>query len=709
MWEKLNEEIIKLLTKIQLRLRKKKNERQKKEAYIKKLIDSYHEKSVWVNIATPLTGLLTLLIYLSIGIVSADYRGERIIYIITLIIEGILLAILLWEFICCLGNDGLKKLIRFIVSASKRVIVLGVVIGFGYCCLISFFPKVEYYSAVKEVYGIPTGIESSKLEKEDLSEQARYWEIIDKRQKNHMTLLYRDAYKQADFMQKYSTLYNMSLFQPPIRIEIDYKKSRDKNKYRSYGPDAFDVASENGFREPVKLEYYDDSGKLLLKLEKDGGNSFEIITYSSKNTPELLNSLLLHVPEGKVFESNLISQQIEVIYNSAGLPEMRKLNSHINLYGVSGERYIYNENGQISTLYFLDTDGIPVCNNIGIMTIDFQYDEDGNLQNIRYYSDEEKTEKTEGFCGVFCENFKYENGNLAERRQLGRNGSPCYDMNSVCKYRYVYDHGALTEEYFYGRNNSSVYIEMEQIQCCSVKFAKPANNDENLFSISFDLKTNQNSLVSTKSLQNLQDNINKMALVKKQKRINKEEDESSKEETNNNSIVNSKNSEMYIDMNNNLTNIEFQGNLNFYKDTGLTDDLNENDIKPQYTSVYYKMEEGRIKEISYCDENGDITVNEQGCAVKHFDYYQDNSFWVIKESYLNKDGSECIINEGYAAIETIYEDDKMDQIKSQKYLDENDKPVNNKKTGYAIIKYEYKDLLNTKGDISKSQYFDSVK
>ncbi len=138
--------------------------------------------------------------------------------------------------------------------------------------------------------------------------------------------------------------------------------------------------------------------------------------------------------------------QIEVIYNSVGLPEMRRMVSGANLYGVSGESYVYNTNGQISTLYFLDSYGMPVCNNIGIMTIDFQYDDTGNLQSICYYSDLDKTIKTEGFSGVFCEKFLYEKGNLIERLQVGHSGSPAYDNNTVCKYRDTYARGKLVKE-----------------------------------------------------------------------------------------------------------------------------------------------------------------------------------------------------------------------------------------------------------------------
>ncbi len=76
-------------------------------------------------------------------------------------------------------------------------------------------------------------------------------------------------------------------------------------------------------------------------------------------------------------EASVISQAIEVTYNSDGLPKTRRISPHIyNLYGVNGERYAYNENKQ--------------------------------LTGIRYFSDEKGEERIEGFQGVFCEKFEYD-------------------------------------------------------------------------------------------------------------------------------------------------------------------------------------------------------------------------------------------------------------------------------------------------------------
>lgn len=652
------------------------------------VIDKYHSKSSWINITAPLTSLLTLSIYLSVGIVSADYKDEVAIYLATFFIEGILLLILCWEFVCCVGSKAIRK------WAGRTCVISAFTIGT--VILLNIFiqnlPDTRYYAAVTEVYGIPAGIEDTRLSKNDLSKRAGYWEINDRKYKNHMTLTYVDAYNQAEIMQEHSTLYNMSLFQYPVRVEIDYERSKNKDKYRSYGEESFEAARKNDFREPVRVGYYSNSDKLLLELEKNNEDVFEITTYSSKDKPQLLNSTLLRIPAGQQSENDMTFQQIEVTYNSAGLPEIRKLKSRVNLYGVSGEKYIYDENHRLSTLHFLNSDGIPACNNLGIMTIDFKYSEDGNLQSICYYSDEEKTEKTEGFYKVFHEKFLYsDDGNLVERRQLGREGSPCYDSNKVCKYKYTYDAGELREEAFYGRNNSPVYMKMQQLQSSSVKFGRFIENGSPMISVLFALRTNQDLPGESIEAQNSEDTEKSEISDTKEKaqEDSKTETPEKKEKTNDSRAYNvyelKTEPDVNTDANNKPDKVKFQEDAEFYLDLhGAEEVVN---VKTNYTSIYYKVVNGCIEEMSYRDKDGNFTDNEQGCSMRKFAY--DCKQRIIREEFFNAEGNECIVDEGYTAIETAYMDGEGEQIKYVKYLDANGEPVNKKKTGYAIIRYKY--------------------
>lgn len=507
-----------------------------------------------------------------------------------------------------------------------------------------------------------------------------------------MTLTYVDAYNQADIMREYSTLSNMSLFQHPVRIEIDYKRSRDKDKYRSYGEDSFEAARKNHFREPIRVGYYSDSDKLLLELEKNEDDVFEITSYSSKDMPQLLNSILLRIPDEQTSENDMTFQQVEVTYNSAGLPETRILKSRVNLYGVSGEKYVYDKNNRLSTLYFLDSDGVPVCNNLGIMTVDFQYNGDGNLQSICYYSDEEKTEKTEGFNKAFHEKFIYDNdGNLAERRQLGRGGSPCYDINKACKYQYVYEDGELKEEFYYGRNDSPVYIKIGQVQSCSIKYGKPAEGGNYMISVSFNMRTNQDlseESTSVKTDKGLKNGEPSGAGAEIQNESDsKTEAPEKEEETNDSKALYGLQTEIKdgTGTDNKPEEVKFQQEAEIYLDLKPT--IDEVNVNTDYKSIYFKVENGRIAEMSYRDKDGKLTVNEQGCATRQYRYDYNQS--IIRETFLNGDGIECTVDEGYAAIETVYADGQSKRVEYIKYLGIDGKPVNNKKTGYAIVRYKY--------------------
>lgn len=128
-------------------------------------IDKHHDQSNWTNITAPLTSLLTLSVYLTIGIVSADYKGEVAIYFATFFIEFILLLILLWEFACCVGSKAIRKSWTYVCIIMG--IIIGIIILLSIC--IKNFPDIQYYASVTEVYGMPTGIEDTRLTKGELN------------------------------------------------------------------------------------------------------------------------------------------------------------------------------------------------------------------------------------------------------------------------------------------------------------------------------------------------------------------------------------------------------------------------------------------------------------------------------------------------------------------------------------------------------------
>lgn len=241
---------------------------------------------------------------------------------------------------------------------------------------------------------MPDGV-GEVLSKGERDGRSNYWKI--QRFPNQFVLTYAEPYGQLEVMKRHSTAYNMSVFQPTARIVYDCKKNEDK--YHSISQDAFSLAKDFGFLEPVRVTYYGSDGKQHMQMERNSSDRMEITSYSSEEQPQLLQSTLLRVPDGKSAGNGMKSQQIEVTYGSDGRLLTCSLSSgKKNQYGVSGERYTYRD-GRLSALCYLDGGGNLICNNLGVMTIEFHYEEE-NLKSIRYYSDEKGFKRADGFYGA---------------------------------------------------------------------------------------------------------------------------------------------------------------------------------------------------------------------------------------------------------------------------------------------------------------------
>ncbi len=414
---------------------------------LKKAIEDNHAKSNWINIGVMITNIMGLVVNHSISSEYAEAQDMPVIYL-SRIAAIIMCGILCWEFICLVGYQNWEKVGKFIQTIAERfvkyfqnhsrkyrialfmIIILALVLAAGIRKNVRRnYHTTEYYTSVTEVYGLPTGV-GDPLDQEELDHRSGYWRIDDYPYRQHTVLTYVDPYQQMELMRKYSRLYSMELFQTPARIEYEYTSNTVSGRYLN------------------KISYYSSSGKLLLELDGNGSDQYELSVYSPEERPQLFQSTLLRIPDDQTDETDLESQQIEVRYDPDGLPSVRRLCFGLyNQYGVNGERYVYDENRQLSKLYYLDHNGNTVCNKLGIMMISFEYETPGKLRSIRYYSDENGKEQTEGFYGVFCENFTYdkETGNLTERKQLNRSESSWVnDTNGVYRYEYDYQDGALT-------------------------------------------------------------------------------------------------------------------------------------------------------------------------------------------------------------------------------------------------------------------------
>lgn len=407
--KKLHERIRQLIEKFKLN---------KLRDTLKSRIDKGSNKYSWSDFVELLASMATLATYFTISYAVAEYEKKVWLYIFYAVALAGMIYLTACKFICLFPWNICKKICLWVVKKVKAIVTrlreVYIRIRFAIPAVIALaglliynYHNTEYYREVVEIYGVPVGT-GEPMTLEERKNCAGYWKIENYPIKKQIKLEYQEPYGQMEIMRDKSTLYGMRMFQPTPHIVCRYRKGK-KDKYRGYGQEHFITAKNCNFREAVKTSYYFDDNKLLLELERIGdGDSFQIISYSLENIPQLLNSTLLIAPEDEDSQRAILSQQVEVTYNEDGLPETRKLNQYsCNLYGINGERYVYDQNKRLAALYYLDSDGEPVCNMKGIMMIAFRYDEKDMLQSISYFSDEKGSKPTEGFNGVFCEKFQY--------------------------------------------------------------------------------------------------------------------------------------------------------------------------------------------------------------------------------------------------------------------------------------------------------------
>lgn len=703
-------------------------------------IKQRHENIRGIDLMSLLVSVFTLTTYCTISPILAEYQGKKIVYWTAILAIIIIVSIAVWEFICLIGYDIWKYLFdcfcilrdKIIVHFKRKkkpsqlifILLILSIMTAGIWVLLLQVHKTEYYVSIAEVYGIPVGV-GETLSLEERKSCLNYWKIEDYLFQRRMILTYGNPDHQSEIIKEYSSLYNMDFFQPADRIV--YKYRRNKDKFLSLNDEnAYLAANDNKFREPLDISYFNGNGKLLLKLKKkEDCDEFMILHYSSDSMPQLLNSTLLRIPSNEeewtkenkgeqifseyedeqifredkdehisrnIIENSIILQQIEVNYNSDGLPETRRINPHIyNLYGVNGERYVYDQNKHLTALYYLDINGNPVCNQLGIMMVSFEYGEDDRLACIRYFSDENGTEKVEGFNKVFCEKYAYDtDGNLCQRKQLNRNENKWYDKNGVCEYQYAYDHGRLIRETFLDVSGNS--IRKKELQSASLEYHEKVKEDGNkMIIVSFDsvvISTNQNTQIKVEEkkskIENKEDTVLVMASVgtelkDKEKKDNREE---------NNDTVN--NDEFFdTEQTKNRSYREEERKEEEENSSIVNIDLGEtNDILRAYTSVCYFFDpDKKISETSYY--NGETRVlNEDGFFKKQVKY--DSKLRVAKKLYFNEKDELNPINGGYSQVSIIYVSENGDVKKRIEYRNEKEELTLNTKEEYGYAYVEYK-------------------
>lgn len=721
---------------------KTKEKLKKLGALLKKKMKEGHKNSRWIEVMELLVSAITLTTYCAISPILAEYHGKKAVYWTASSVIILLLVIAFWKFICLIKYKTWEKFFSSLFSLLKKtadfiprwfhaprsifILLFAVIMGTCIGIFLEQFHTTEYYASIMEVYGIPVGV-GAPLSTEKPENCTDYWIIEEYPLRRTIIVTHENAFDEQAVMEDFSSIYNMAFFQPVDRMV--YKYGKNKEKFRALNDEkSYLAAVDNSFREPREISYFDSHGKLLLHMQReDASDTFAILTYSMDSAPQLFNSTLLRIPEKEAdlnekqerdeiisrnaIGASILSQKIEVTYNSDGLPDTRRISPHIyNLYGVNGERYEYNQNRQLTALYYLDTNGNPICNQKGIMTVSFEYDENDKLAGIRYFSDENKEEKIEGFHGVFCEKFEYDaDGNLCVRKQLNQNENRWYDKNGVCEYRYTYVGNRLAQEEFLdfsGNKTNNQNVNSSLVEFNKVENSKENGDDSTVIIVSLDTTTRPAEQVSSESethrKQENKENIlwvtPELTSTDKEKPEGQEVNQDKTGSANDNAPTASVNetngtetaerdtatpSERTVDDSSATEETNIAG-----ENTSQIDVREEDPPVRNYTKIYYTVnKKEKALHVSYYNENRRVR-NAQGFSAKEISY--DDKSRVTEKNYFDETGRSCLTVNGYAKVLFEYASEYGDEKKLIEYKGTSDEPKINTKDGcgYTNVTYE---------------------
>ena len=736
--------------------------------FLKKKMKRGHKKYRWFDVMELLVSAITLTAFCTISPILAEYQGKQVVYWTAVGVIALLVMTALWQIACLIGRKNGKKIFRVIgswgtealdaigrwIHAPRFLYRLALVVGMGTCLIMVLCQthSTKCYTAVTEKFGIPVGV-GKPLRDNELKDLAEYWTIEHYWLRRTISVTHEDAYHENEIMGQYSSLYNMNFFQPVERMDYKYKKNRKKFK-DLYDDKAYLEADRNGFREPTAISYYNGDGKLLLQMKKrNDSDTYDILTYAVDSEPQLFNSTLLRIPEEEddeegdnkkkqekdeiitrnATEASVMSQAIEVTYNSDGLPETRRISPHIyNLCGVNGERYTYNENKQLTALYYLDINGDAICNQKGIMMVSFEYDEKSRLTGIRYFSDEKGEERIEGFQGVFCEKFEYDtDGNLCIRKQLNQSENRWYDKNGVCEYRYTYAEGRLEREEFLDFSGNMANNQNPNVKSTLMEFAEDRDEEGNkVITVSFDpviRLAESNADVPTdkaeenRSREERQDIISVMSgrVIRgmwEDDNVDKKQDETEGQS--------GEASVQPVDESGNAKKVEKSAAAPEGKvadglaaaeetapaggDTSRNNQEKEELPVRNYTKVCHAIDEkNNTLKISYYNDKRPVK-NEQGFSVEQISY--DSERRVEKKAYFDEKEKPCLTADGYSQVIFNYRFGRGDEKERIEYKNADEElAINNRKEcGYAAVEYmPYENGENLNGNtIIELKYYD---
>ena len=318
----------------------------------------------------------------------------------------------------------------------------------------------EYYVDYVDKWGVPQGV--LPLEKEDV---------------NHRYGTYRFEYKRIPIGEPnfydwrlHKVSYINSYGRP---ITIDESEFTDR-----YPIQELIYSSENG--DISDVIYFNEKGKEVMshKISSRNGIKASIADLENKKNDGGVGfaKKMTGLKDDFINSNSKISRYV---YERNKNGFIKKLTFNANndddiessmvpdANGVWGLEYELDSLGRRVSIKYLNEDGTPLSNKIGISSLQYKYNDKGFICEIKCYNlDGELTLNEDLWAGVKSRSDIY--GNITEKSFYGKNDSLCFHKDGFAKIIRKYDsRWNVTEASFYGINDSLCYSEYGYAICRS--------------------------------------------------------------------------------------------------------------------------------------------------------------------------------------------------------------------------------------------------
>lgn len=542
-----------------------------------------------------------------------------------------------------LAPEKKSKMPIFIAAAVAAVCLL-----FGFGLWDYFRTKVDYYKDYSEYYGVAKGIGS--LSSREVSHREMSYRIESSRWKVRRITLVNSKNKT---ISHHDSEHTNSRFSDVHYYYSDNGKVDYKKVYDAYGKLLYKIDYDENLK--VAMFKYDDEHGTAKRLLS---NTTQLFNINDSERSSITRYLLTYDNKG-------LLQKVEYASGEDNTP----VGDAENIYG---QAYSYDEKGRITEIRFLGQDGKVRGNRLGLAIKQYTFDDDDNWTEVKYLSAQGNPSHDGNNCPLV--KLGYDKwGNRASERYYTIDGKPSYRTDlAACGFTYEYDddgnnilrsiidgdgnnmigkNGYAQTKMSYNDNGFLTMIEF--LDKDGSRTNRTTEDGEIMSIVKYDV--DERGLNLTTAYYNTQEKPleNSMGLHK---------------------IV-----------------CEYDSVGNIMK----VDYLNK-DLKPaQYggfnSSVKYKYNNQYLCEsMSYYDEDGKLTYNQNGIAMCQYTY--DRTGNITKYEFLDKDGNTLInSHRGYAVEEVTY--DVLGNVKTIHHYNSSLKPCMTS-FGYYAKEYVYDDKTN---------------